>query len=186
MNVDTPARHKARVLVVDDSAFMRTALVRMISHDPEFEVVATACSGADALVKIASLDPDIVTMDVQMPGLDGLATLRRIMQRFPRPVIMVSSLADESSDLFSLGVTLFEMLTGRLPYPAGSTYQTLRRHCKDSPEDIRRFALALPDVLVELIYCLLSRRPADRPRARTAVQRLMGLETAAPRSRRSA
>src|SRR5438270_8612804 len=99
MNVDTPARHKARVLVVDDSAFMRTALVRMISHDPEFEVVATACSGADALVKIASLDPDIVTMDVQMPGLDGLATLRRIMQRFPRPVIMVSSLADESGDL---------------------------------------------------------------------------------------
>jgi two-component system, chemotaxis family, protein-glutamate methylesterase/glutaminase len=87
----------ARVLVVDDSAFMRTALARMITSESSFEVVGTACNGAEALDKIAALDPDVVTLDVEMPRLDGLATLRIIMTRFPRPVIMVSATADEGA-----------------------------------------------------------------------------------------
>ena len=80
-----------RVLIVDDSAFMRTALSRMVGSDPSLWVVGTAATGAEALPKIVSLDPHVITLDVQMPGLDGLATLRRIMAEFPRPVIMVSS-----------------------------------------------------------------------------------------------
>lgn len=80
-----------RVLVVDDSAFMRTALSRMISCEAGFEVVGTASSGADALGKVAALDPDVVTLDVEMPGMDGLTTLRSIMREAPRPVIMVSA-----------------------------------------------------------------------------------------------
>jgi len=91
MKEGTPDRPRARVLVVDDSAFMRTALSHMIDAEPDLEVVGSACSGACALEKIASLDPDIVTLDVNMPGLDGLGTLRRIMTHFPRPVIMVSA-----------------------------------------------------------------------------------------------
>ena len=80
-----------RVLVVDDSAFMRTALTRMILCDSELSVVGTAVNGNDALQKIPDLDPDVITLDMEMPGIDGLETLRRIMSQFPRPVIMVSS-----------------------------------------------------------------------------------------------
>lgn len=79
------------VLVVDDSAFMRTALSRMIAADPDLCVLGTARSGSEALEKIGPLNPDVITLDVEMPGLDGLETLRRIMSQFPRPVIMVSS-----------------------------------------------------------------------------------------------
>lgn len=82
---------RIKVLIVDDSAFMRTALSRMVAHDPALWVVGTAASGAEALQKIVALDPDVITLDVEMPGLDGLETLRRVMAQFPRPVIMVSS-----------------------------------------------------------------------------------------------
>ena len=72
-----------RVLVVDDSAFMRTALTRMIQAEADFQVVGTASCASDALAKIPMLDPDVVTLDVQMPGMDQLETLRHIMHRFP-------------------------------------------------------------------------------------------------------
>jgi serine/threonine protein kinase len=93
---------------------------------------------------------------------------------------------DVASDLFSFGVMLFEMLTGRFPYPAGSIQQTLRRHISDPPADIRGHAPSLPAALVSLIDRLLARRPADRPRAGAVVQQLIGLEIAALRRRKSA
>jgi len=98
MSDDIATRAPIRVLVVDDSAFMRNALSRMITSESGLEVVATACSGSDALDKIASLDPDVVTLDFEMPGLDGLETLHRIMRQFPRPVIMVSAVTEEGAD----------------------------------------------------------------------------------------
>ena len=97
MNSETD-KPKIQVLIVDDSAFMRTALSRMVAFDPDLRVAGTAASGAEALEKIASLDPDVVTLDVQMPGLDGLETLRCIMTQFPRPVIMVSSVTVKDAD----------------------------------------------------------------------------------------
>lgn len=91
MSEITTAGSRTRVLVVDDSAFMRTALTRMIASESSLEVVATACDGPEALEKIAALNPDVVTLDIEMPNLDGLAVLRLIMGRFPRPVIIVSA-----------------------------------------------------------------------------------------------
>lgn len=98
MSLETKKRPQVRVLIVDDSAFMRTALTRMISSELGFEVVGTAASGLEALDKIPSLDPDVVTLDVEMPGLNGLDTLHRVMQQFPRPVIMVSSVTEKEAD----------------------------------------------------------------------------------------
>lgn len=98
MNQNVRSRLQTRVLVVDDSAFMRTALSRMIASDPEFEVVGTACNGSEALARIEALDPDVVTLNVHMPGLNGLETLRHIMNQFPRPVIMVSAATEEDAE----------------------------------------------------------------------------------------
>jgi len=94
-----PNESRIKVLVVDDSAFMRMALSRIIAHDADFSVVGTAASGTEALQKIVTLDPDVITLDVEMPGLNGLETLRRIMAEFPRPVIMVSSVTLESAEI---------------------------------------------------------------------------------------
>ncbi|MEW6719909.1 MAG: chemotaxis response regulator protein-glutamate methylesterase [Thermodesulfobacteriota bacterium] len=86
-----------RVLIVDDSAFMRNALGKMLSADPEIEVAGTARDGVEALEKIAQLKPDLVTMDIEMPRMDGIEALRRIMATQPLPVIMVSSLTVEGA-----------------------------------------------------------------------------------------
>jgi eukaryotic-like serine/threonine-protein kinase len=91
--------------------------------------------------------------------------------------------ADLSSDLFSLGVMLFEMLAGRLPYPPGSLHQTFRRHRCDPPADIRRSAGSLPGALVAVVGRLLAHRPEDRPRAAAVVQQLVRLEIATLRRR---
>jgi eukaryotic-like serine/threonine-protein kinase len=93
---------------------------------------------------------------------------------------------DDRSDLFSLGVTLFEMLAGRLPYACGTTRQVLARHRSEPPSDIRSLVPDLSSGLAGLVERLLARRPEDRPRARTLVQQLIALEIATLRSRRSA
>lgn len=79
------------VLVVDDSAFMRRVISDILSSTNEFRVVGTARDGNDALRKVHQLDPDLVTMDVEMPGLDGLSALGYIMSETPRPVVMLSA-----------------------------------------------------------------------------------------------
>lgn len=107
-----------RVLVADDSAFMRTALTRMIESDPSLTVVGQAHDGAQALEMIAQLNPDVVTLDIEMPRLDGLGVLRRLMEENPKPVIMVSSLSQEGAEstlqAFDLGA--FECIPKQLSY----------------------------------------------------------------------
>jgi len=89
--------HPIKVFVVDDSAFMRNALSSMIGSDPELKVIGTARDGVEAIEKIPALKPDIVTLDVEMPGMNGIETLKVIMERNPLPVIMVSSLTTEGA-----------------------------------------------------------------------------------------
>ncbi len=98
----------------------------------------------------------------------------------------LASDGDERSDVFSLGVTLFETLTGRLPYPPGSTRQTLRRHHCDPPADVRSWAENLPPGLPGFLERLLAHRPEDRPRSAAVVRQLVGLEIASLGRRRSA
>lgn len=84
-----------RVLVVDDSAFMRKAISRMLDSAEDIEVVGVASSGQEALELLPALQPDVITLDVVMPDLDGLEVLRRIMATRPTPVLMLSSLTSD-------------------------------------------------------------------------------------------
>ncbi len=94
-----------RVLVVDDSAFMRFSISQHLNGRDGIQVIGTARDGQEALELIPSLNPDVVTLDVEMPRLDGISTLREIMTRFPRPVVMLSSLTREGA------VTTIQALT---------------------------------------------------------------------------
>ena len=91
------SRTASSVLVVDDSAFMRRLITQIIDASPEFHVVGTARNGHDALKQIEALNPQIVTLDVEMPELDGLQTLGYIMSETPRPVVMLSAAVTTSS-----------------------------------------------------------------------------------------
>ena len=87
---------KRAVLVVDDSAFMRRLISQILERSGEFQVVGTARNGFDALQKVHALDPELVTMDVDMPELDGLQALGYIMSESPRPVVMLSAATTRS------------------------------------------------------------------------------------------
>jgi len=90
-------KDRVRVLVVDDSALMRKLIPIILERDPDIEVVGTAMDGAFALRKIAELHPDVVTLDLEMPRMDGIETLRMIMRGAPLPVIVVSTHSKEGA-----------------------------------------------------------------------------------------
>lgn len=90
---------QTRVLIVDDSALVRRMLSKLIGSDPRFEVVGTAVDPFDAREKIKTLSPDVLTLDVEMPRMDGLTFLRNLMRLRPMPVVMVSSLTERGADV---------------------------------------------------------------------------------------
>lgn len=89
---------KIRVLIVDDSAFMRKSIQIMLESDPVFEIVDTARDGQQAIELVKKHRPDVITLDIEMPRMDGLSALKIIMKDFPTPVIMVSSLTTEGAE----------------------------------------------------------------------------------------
>jgi len=106
------------VLIADDSAFMRTSLTRMIESDGGLSVVGAAQTGLEALAKINSLQPDVVTLDIDMPGMDGLEVLKRVMSDRPRPIIIVSSLARGGAEatIEALALGAFDCIAKSLSY----------------------------------------------------------------------
>jgi two-component system, chemotaxis family, protein-glutamate methylesterase/glutaminase len=90
-------KERVKVLVVDDSALMRKLIPIILERDPAIEVVGTAMDGAFALRKIEELRPDVVTLDLEMPRMDGMETLRLIMRNAPRPVIVFSTHSREGA-----------------------------------------------------------------------------------------
>ncbi|MCD8351808.1 MAG: chemotaxis response regulator protein-glutamate methylesterase [Planctomycetaceae bacterium] len=91
--------NKIRVLIVDDSALVRDILSVGLSRDPELEVVGTAADPFEAGEKIPILRPDVMTLDVEMPRMNGLEFLRRLMPQYPLPVVMVSALTEKGKQL---------------------------------------------------------------------------------------
>ena len=114
---------KTRVLIVDDSVFMRTVLKSALSAADDIDVIATAQNGTEGIKKIAELKPDVVTLDVEMPGLDGLQVLERVMKERPLPVVMVSTKTQQGAQ------TTFDALQlGAVDYvakPVGDKSATL-------------------------------------------------------------
>src|SRR3569623_2712220 len=88
---------KLRVLVVDDSRFYRNRVVEMVSADPGLQVVDTAENGRAAVQKVREKRADVITMDIEMPVLDGIASVREIMKIQPTPIMMFSSLTTEGA-----------------------------------------------------------------------------------------
>ena len=101
-----------RVIIVDDSAFMRRAITRMLRSDPEIEIIASVGDGAQAIEAIKTMQPDVVTMDIEMPVMDGLTALKHIMTTCPVPVIMMSTLTQSgaTATLTALSLGAFDFV----------------------------------------------------------------------------
>lgn len=95
-----------RVLVVDDSAFMRRVITQLLASDPDIAVVGTARDGQEAVEKVLALKPDVVTLDIEMPRLDGYGALQELMARAPVPVVMVSSQTQAGAEATIRALTL--------------------------------------------------------------------------------
>jgi two-component system chemotaxis response regulator CheB len=129
-----------RVLVVDDSAFMRRVIGDAISSQPDLELAGFAHNGLDALVKVEQLQPDVVSLDVEMPEMDGLAALRHLMARYPRPVVMLSSQTQEGAS-----TTLRALTIGAIDFvakPSGSISLDFNRVREELLHKIRVAATA--------------------------------------------
>jgi two-component system chemotaxis response regulator CheB len=125
------------VLVVDDSAFMRRAITRILENEADISVVATARSGEEAIEKVSQLDPDVVTMDVEMPGMGGLEAVRHIVAHHRVPIIMVSSLTREGAE------TTFRALElGAVDFIAkpDAAYTNINEVARDLVAKIRTFS----------------------------------------------
>ncbi len=115
---------KIKVLIVDDAAFMRKAILNMLESDPMIEVVGTAANGQEGLEQIARLKPDVVTLDIDMPIMDGITSIRHIMIKSPVPVVVLSSLFSDGAitfDALRLGVVDF------IPKPSGAVSTDIDR-----------------------------------------------------------
>src|SRR5579862_2194323 len=108
----TPAgKRRIRVLIVDDSALVRSLLTDILRSDPGIEVVGAASDAHVAREKIKQLNPDVLTLDVEMPKMDGITFLKNLMRLRPMPVVMVSSLTERGAD-----VTLDALALGAIDY----------------------------------------------------------------------
>ena len=107
----SPHSRKIRVLIVDDSALVRKLLSDLLAGDPQIEVLGTAGDAYAARDKIKALNPDVLTLDVEMPKMDGLTFLRNLMRLRPMPVVMVSTLTEHGA-----GITLDALAAGAVDY----------------------------------------------------------------------
>jgi len=134
------AKPRVRVLIVDDSALVRRILTEVLSADPALEVVGTAGDAYVAREKIKQLSPDVLTLDVEMPKMDGVTFLRNLMRLRPMPVVMVSSLTEHGAE-----VTLDALAVGAvdyLPKPKIDIAATLTDYADELRAKIRAAATA--------------------------------------------
>jgi two-component system, chemotaxis family, protein-glutamate methylesterase/glutaminase len=165
-------RRRIRVLIVDDSALVRQMLTDMLARDPGIEVVGVAGDAHIAREKIKQLNPDVLTLDVEMPKMDGLTFLRNLMRLRPMPVVMVSSLTERGAD-----VTLDALAMGAVDYlskPKIDIAATLGDYTDELIEKIRAAAKAS-------VRALDTRRPAPASPAQGGVPPRFSADAVLPR-----
>ena len=156
-----------RVLLVDDSLFVRTLLRRMLSADGRFEIVGEAKDGASAVDLACSLAPDVVTMDVIMPGMDGVAAVAALMKRRPTPVVMLSAHTTEGAR-----TTLDALAAGAVDFvakPSGERSTDLSRIASELGDKLAAAARIVPRVPPPVASAAAARPP--RAEAPTASER---------------
>jgi two-component system, chemotaxis family, protein-glutamate methylesterase/glutaminase len=168
-----------RVLVVDDSAFVRQALVRMLGGAPDIEVVGTAVDGKDGVEKAAALRPDVVTLDIKMPRMGGLEALRRIMVECPVPVLLLSSLTSEGGEITLRGLEL-----GAVDFVDKSSVQG-HMSLQDLAEEVKAKVRALARVPRDRVHpaggvAAETRPPLPGPHAGGAEVVVIGTSTGGP------
>jgi len=167
------AKRPIRVLIVDDSALVRSLLSDILSADRSIEVVGVAGDAHVAREKIKSLNPDVLTLDVEMPKMDGITFLRNLMRLRPMPVVMVSSLTERGAD-----VTLDALAIGAVDYlskPKIDLAATLKDYGEELIEKIKTAAKASVRALDPRRAAALPARPAHNadavlPKARAPRQ----------------
>ncbi|MBF0102972.1 MAG: response regulator, partial [Desulfobacterales bacterium] len=118
-----------KVLVADDSALMRRSLKEILESSREIEVIGTARDGEDVLQKAAELKPDVITLDINMPKMDGITALKQIIKKEIAPVIMVSSLTQENAQ-----ITFDALEIGAFDYvakPGGTVSSNIKEVTRD-------------------------------------------------------
>lgn len=131
-----------KVLVVDDSSFMRKFISDLLAQDTSLEVIGTAVDGAEALQKIRELKPDVITLDIEMPRMDGLTALKEIMRLFPTPVVMLSNFTQAGADatLQALEIGAFDFVAK----PSGTISLDLNIVADEIIEKVKAAAQSIP------------------------------------------
>lgn len=153
---------RVRVLVTDDSLFMRAAIKRMLATDPRIEVVGEARDGAEAIARVLQLRPDVVTMDFNMPTLDGAGAVRGIMKLCPTPVVMLSAHTTDGAR-----ETLEALAAGAVDFLAKPSGEVSADFARIAPSLVARVLAAS-----EATSAALAPSPRDPPlRHRTSASR---------------
>src|SRR5215468_6925876 len=150
-------KRRIRVLIVDDSALVRSLLTDILRTDPGIEVVGSASDAHVAREKIKQLNPDVLTLDVEMPKMDGITFLKNLMRLRPMPVVMVSSLTERGAD-----ITLDALSVGAVDFvskPKIDLAATLKDYGEELIEKIRVAARASVRALDPCRAAAIATRP---------------------------
>ncbi len=172
-----------KILVVDDSAFMRKVLSDLFKSQPDFEVVDIGRNGAEAVEKVKQHSPDVVTLDVEMPVMDGLTALEQIMSVKPTPVVMVSSLtkagADATIKALSLGAVDFVAKSAGSISRIDEIEKDLLQKCREAA-GVSGSRLRVGTVPIIKPVKLPERTPAVVPEKVSVSERTLGIDRLAP------
>lgn len=161
-----------RVLVVDDSGFFRRRIVEILEADPSLQVIGTATNGREAIQKVMELKPDIVTMDIEMPVMDGITAVRRIMKIQPTPILMFSSLSYDGAKatLDALDAGALDFIPKRFD-EFSQNREEAKRILRSRVRQIGARGLGSQPSTATVASAAAGVRPAIRPQHAAALQR---------------